>query len=133
VTKDQELGGRGRMHRAYRAMHRNEVTELRAGVWAKEADELFDFVRELDLEDGEELVDMIRRHRWCEADEGTRAIILHEINWVIAAVRERYGMPPFDDSLPSFSDEQPDEPPTLFETIRRHLFDDAPAATSSST
>jgi hypothetical protein len=97
-------------------------------LWAREAEELFTLLREMDLEDGEELVDMIVRHRWCEADEDTRAVVLHEINWAIAAVRERYGMPPFDDSLP-WSGEQP----TLFEIIRRHLFDDATAATSSSS
>jgi hypothetical protein len=61
-----------------------------------------------------ELVDFIAAEDWNAVDADTRFIALHEINNAITKLRERAGLVPIDDALPS-------EHPTAFQLIKSIL------------
>ena len=54
---------------------------------------------------------------WYGADSDTRFQVLRLIDMALVQLRERHGLPPFNDALP-------DEPPTVFQIIREELAHD---------
>jgi hypothetical protein len=84
---------------------RHERSEaLLAGPYANAARDLLDLLDRLTFEGGGRLAAQVRAGPWAAADADTRFLILAAIDNALAGVRERNGLPPFDDNLP-WSDE----------------------------
>jgi hypothetical protein len=66
------------------------------------------------LHDGAALIRLVERGQWRSADLEIRLEILSLIDGAITALREKQGVPPFDDALP-------DEPANVFLAIREVL------------
>jgi hypothetical protein len=58
----------------------------------------------------QQLLEFVRAQDWQRIDYDTRLIALHEVNTAITKLRERNGMPPFNDIL--------DGRANVFQTIR---------------
>jgi hypothetical protein len=67
-----------------------------------------------ELRTARELVNFISAQDWSVVDDDTRAIVLHQINRAVTALRERQGLAPIDDALPG-------EPLTAFQIIRETI------------
>ena len=87
-------------------LHRDVLTRLMAQLKAQRS--------------ARELVNFVAAQDWSVVDADTRAIALFEINNAIVTLRERRGLPPFDDPLPG-------APPNAFQVIRK-ILTELPAA-----
>ena len=85
---------------------------LAAGPYAGTAEALIEFLKQLTLDDGDVLIDMAMI--WQGAPRTTRFLVLQLIDEAMINLRERNGLPPFDD--PMF-----DEPDNAFISIRKIL------------
>lgn len=70
---------------------------LIAGPYAGTAEALIAFLRQLTLSDGDQLIEMARA--WQAASRTTRFLVLQLIDEAIINLRERNGLPPFDDPI----------------------------------
>lgn len=100
--------------RLYREHLREELAMARNSEFSEEVMWLETFLRRMTLDDGEVLIDFIKRGNLPKADQFTRYTTLRIIGSAIAGLRAQNGYPPFDDSLPG-------EQPTVFEIIRAEL------------
>ena len=66
------------------------------------------------MESPNALVEYVRADSWHSADADTRFLVLHLISAAIVQLRERNGLPPFDDPL--FG-----QPPNVFLILRELL------------
>ena len=85
---------------------------LTSGPYAGTAEALVAFLKSLTLDDGEMLIEMAAV--WQSAPWTTRFLVLQMIDEAMIMVRERNGLPPFDDPLWEEED-------NAFITIRRML------------
>ena len=93
---------------------RNEQREkLLAGPYGDQFRSLIDFLDDMSLHDGAALIAMVEAE-WKHADVDTKLEALSLIDRVIIALRERHGLPAFDDPLS-------DEAPSVFQIIREVL------------
>jgi hypothetical protein len=111
TTEDQKLADDARLLRAWRQWH---CEQLQLALTGMHRDVL------------ERLVDFIAVQNWEAIDYDTRQIALHEIATAITRLRERKGLPPFNDALPS-------ECPTAFQIIRKIILLSAQARGSTGT
>jgi hypothetical protein len=110
--QDKELADRDRQARAWRKWRRERINELLAGPHGAAAQELMQFLEQ--LESAPALIEFVKRGPWRNADDDTRFLVLGLIDIAITEVREKRGLPPFDDALPG-------EPPNAFVIIRDML------------
>jgi hypothetical protein len=75
---------------------------------------LVEFLDKLTIDQAPALIEIVEGGGWRNADSDTRLEVTILIGAAIAALRERHGLVPFDDSLPG-------QPPTAFEIIREAL------------
>jgi hypothetical protein len=115
-AREKELRERDELLVLWRKHHRAQRDALLAGQYGVVAQELVASIETMTLDDGAALIDRVVAGPWRSADADTRFVVLQLIDDVLARVRERNGLPPFDDALP-FSD----EPDTVFQIIRREL------------
>jgi hypothetical protein len=115
--RQEALEERGKLFRLWQHWHRQQVEQLRAGPYAAAVHELAGFLETLSLTSGPELIKLVRRGPWRDADPDTRFQILRLIDAALVQLRERRGLAPFNDALP-------DEPPTVFQIIRDDLSHD---------
>jgi len=108
------LEERSRMFRLWKKWHRERVVKPLAGPYSAAARELADFLEMMSLTSGSELIELVHRGPWRGADHVTQFEILRLIDGALAHLRERDGLPPFDDALPG-------EPLTVFQIIRAEL------------
>jgi hypothetical protein len=113
---DEALANRDQQFALWRKWRRERSEALFAGPYADAARDLLNLLDHLSLEDGERLVVGVRAGPWAAADADTRFLILAAIDNALAGVRERNGLPPFDDSLP-----WSDEPLSAFLMLREVL------------
>jgi hypothetical protein len=106
LPRDQqkELADQARLTRAWKARHREQLEEALAGAHGAQISELMALLDRLELSSAAALLAFIRRSDWSSVSYDTRLVVLHEINDRITRMRERHGLPPFDDPLPG----QPD-------------------------
>src|ERR1700719_2202648 len=97
--KDQELDDRGHLLRAWRQWHREELEGRLQGPPGHLLRELLQFLRNMSLKSAPQLIKRIRTQDWRQIDAATKLIILHEINSAVTRLRERNGLPCFDDDL----------------------------------
>jgi len=112
-TQEKALQERHELFALWKKHHREQSDGLLAGPHGAAAQELMDFMQGMTLGDGEELLDRVRAGPWRVADEDTRFIVLSLIDSGLVRLREKNGLPPFDDSIPWLGEEL-----TVFEIIR---------------
>jgi hypothetical protein len=121
--RNKALRERDTMFRRWRQWHGAQLKEALRGPWGEDLAELLEFLAKMGPEDGQALIDLIRRQGWAAAGSGNKYLILREIDLAIIRVRERLKLPPLDSSIPFSS-----EPPTAFELVKGILFDTGDAA-----
>jgi hypothetical protein len=97
---EKELTDNSYLLRQWHAWHAEQRQEAIAGPYGALVQQLFDVLRGLTLRGGAELIAFISSQNWSCVDFDTRLTCLHEINTRISKLRERAGMPPFDDGFP---------------------------------
>jgi hypothetical protein len=116
---EKALEDRNTLARSYRAAVRKEEGELLVrllqGPDAAEVKRFMSFMRVMKLTDGDRFLDFIHHSTWLEKEpKDVRRQILHIIGRTIYRMREREGLPPFDDAI--F-----DEELTVFDRIKELL------------
>jgi hypothetical protein len=96
--RDQKLADDARLIRAWRRWHRERLEQALTSVHREVLERLMAQVA--NLRSARELVNHIASENWSIVDADTRAIVLHEINATITALREHMGLNPIDDPLP---------------------------------
>ena len=107
--REHELADQARLTRVWRAWHFEQLEEALLGLHGGVLERLMVQLKE--LRTARELVNFISAQDWSVVDDDTRAIVLHQINRAITALRERQGLAPIDDALPG-------KPLTAFQIIR---------------
>jgi hypothetical protein len=113
TAQEKKLADDARLLRWWKAWHREQLEEALAGVHRDVLERVMAHLR--NLKSARELVSAMAAEDWSTVDAETRLIVLHELNVVIAALREKQGLPPIDDALP-------DEPNNAFRIIK-NLFE----------
>jgi hypothetical protein len=95
---------------------RSERTDaLLAGPYADAARDLIDLLARLTPDGADMLIEAVTQGPWCNADSDTRFVVLALIDNTIVELRERNGLPPFDDPV------LPDAPLNVFLRLREVL------------
>lgn len=111
---EQALTEREQQFRRWRQWRRERSQALLEGSYADAARGLLDLLDRLTLADGQQLVAHVRAGPWIAADADTRFLVLATIDNVLVELRERTGLPPFDDPLSG-------EPNNVFLMLREVL------------
>jgi hypothetical protein len=98
----------------YRRWRDERREALLAGPYRHPVRRLISFLKSMGLQDGAALIQLVEREQWRSADFDTRHEILALIDNAVISLRERHGLPPFDDALPA-------ELPNVFLLIREAL------------
>jgi hypothetical protein len=115
---DQRLAERAKLNRQYHGWFREQIEAVRQGPYGTRLEQLRQFLDRMTPDDGAELIALVRRQGWHRAADDTRYLVLRVINNSILLVREKHGLPPFDDALD-------DEAPTLSQIVKQTLYSDA--------
>jgi hypothetical protein len=112
------LRERAKLFRSWRYWQSQEREALLTGPYGKAAQELVEFLNKMTLDEGDgwRLLVLIDRGAWHKADPDARYEVRMLIGQAITRLRERNGLPPFDDSLP-----WGDESPNVWERAQRWL------------
>jgi hypothetical protein len=87
-----------------RALHRSRVDRLLAGRDGGRTRRLLTFLQGMTLADGIALLAHVKLDGWLDTDAEARQDALSIISNRIVHLRERAGLPPFDDPLPDTGD-----------------------------
>jgi hypothetical protein len=112
---NKELRDRERLLRQYRGWFREQVKAARQGPYGERLERLRRFLHTMTIDDGDRLIELVDDDHWRDADADTRFLILRMVDNAIVLLREKRGLPPFDDALEG-------EPPTAFQIIKQCLF-----------
>jgi hypothetical protein len=112
--RQEALEERSKLFRLWQQWHRQQVEQLRIGPYGAVIQELGGFLETMSLESGTDLIELVRRGPWRDVDADTRFQVLRLIDAALMQLREKYGLPAFDDALPG-------EPLTVFQIIREEL------------
>lgn len=111
---EQAMADSSKQFRGYIKAKRAELKQLLQGPDGERWRELVNVLRALTLEDGDRLIDFVRRQRLRDADSRARQVAIGLIDDAIDRLRVQNGYAPMDDALPG-------EPPTVFQIIRDEL------------
>lgn len=112
---EKKLQDKSKLLRQWRTWHREREQALLHGAFGPDIQKIKSFLRSMAPESAPELVRLIKDGEWGRrAGADIRHELLVMIGRNIIRLRERHGLPPFDDSLPG-------EPPTAYEAIREIL------------
>jgi hypothetical protein len=114
LTKDEKLAEVQKLSRAYKQRHREQLDAALAGPHGDQISELMTLLDRLELSSAAALLNFVRRCDWSSVSYDTRLTVLHQINETITGMRERHGLPPFDDPLPG-------QPENVFRIVRAIL------------
>jgi hypothetical protein len=90
--------------RAWRTWHHQQLEEVLAGPHAVIATQVVHFLKTMTPASANVLLALMRGQTWASVDANTKFVLLHEINQAITRLREKSGLPPFDDPLPGERD-----------------------------
>lgn len=107
---NKAVDSRDRLNVAWRRWHDEQGEVLLAGPHGDAARHLIAFLGNMGLNQGAELVALVKAGPWRQTDSDTRFEIMALIDARIIKLRERGCLPPFDDPLPG-------ERPNVFLTI----------------
>jgi hypothetical protein len=113
-AKEKALAERDTQFRHWKREHRQELDAALAGPHGGALARLVAFLDTMTMESGQALIERIRVDNWPAADDATRFLVLRLASAAIVRLRERNGLPPFDDPL--F-----DQPPNVFLILRELL------------
>jgi hypothetical protein len=99
----------------WREWRRERSETLLAGPYADAARDLIELLDHLTVDAADMLLERVRRGPWRDADPETRFTVLALIDSAIIELRERQGLPPFDDPV------LPDDPLNVFLILREML------------
>lgn len=111
--QQKALVERDLLFKMWQDWHAERRKDLLNGSHADAAFELINFLERMTLYDGAALLALIEAGPWRNADDDTKFLVLSLIDGDIAYLREREGLPPFDDDL--------GDDPTVFQIIRELL------------
>jgi hypothetical protein len=110
-ARDKALKERDHLLRNWLRWRGERLAQLLAGPQGDAIRALVQFLHDIKFEQAPALVEFIAASQLRIADADIRFEILHLIDRAIARLREKQGLPPFDDALPG-------EAPTAFQIIR---------------
>jgi hypothetical protein len=84
----------------YKIAAKEERAKVLEGAYAERFIQLFKVLDNLGMGGGRALLDFLRAQRWHETPPEVRFQVLQYVDRAAIAVRERAGLPPFDDPLP---------------------------------
>jgi hypothetical protein len=99
----------------WRKWRRERSELLLAGPYTDAARDLIELLDTLTPNAADMLLDRVRCGPWRDADPDTRFMVLALIDTAIIELRERQGLPRFDDPV------LPDDPPNVFLMLREML------------
>lgn len=112
---EKELRDQQTLARRWKKSRREAQAALREGPHGKDVRGIEMFIKSMTPSSAPALVSMIERAEWVkQADRETRFRLLTLVADGIAKLREKSGLPPFDDALLF-------EPPTAFDRIKEIL------------
>jgi hypothetical protein len=114
--RNKALRERDQQFQLWQKWHRKQCEALLAGPHHAPANTLIEFLKDMTLEQGAELIEIVERGPWRDSDVDTRYQVLRLIDHHIAHIRECAGLAPFNDALP-FSH----EPGTVFQILAEVL------------
>lgn len=112
--KQKALAERDLLFRMWQKWHAERREKLLNGPYHVAARQLINFLERMTSRDGEALLALIEAGPWRDADDDAKFLVLSLIDGDIAHLRERKGLPPFNDSLD-------DDDLTVFQLIREML------------
>jgi hypothetical protein len=115
LTKDQKLAEGQKLSRAYKQWQREQLDAALASAHGATVAELMNLLDRLELHSAATLLACVQHTDWSAVSYDVRFTVLHQINETISRLRERNGMAPFDDGLPS-------QPDNAFRRIKQILF-----------
>ena len=98
-AKRKALAERDYLYREWRKWHEEQIGQFLSGEYSDAARELHEFLSKASLDSGDQLIELVKRGPWLEADDDTRYQVLRMINHAIVYLRESNGLAPFDDAL----------------------------------
>jgi hypothetical protein len=101
--RERKLADDARLLRAWKKFHREERDAVRAGPHGVVLAELFRMLENLSRISPAQLVGFAQSIDWAAVDFNAKLVVLHEANVAICKLRERQGLEPIDDALPSES------------------------------
>jgi hypothetical protein len=113
-ARTRALAERDKQFAQWRTWRQERCAALLEGPHADAARSLLAQLNQLTMADSEHLINCVRSGPWVTADATVRQTLLAIIDNTIIELRERNGLPPFDDPLPG-------EPPNAFLTLRELL------------
>lgn len=115
TLQEREQQKQAKQFRWYQVYLREKRDAMLADpVFGMQATHLVGFLKNMQPEDSQSLLQMIEHQQWTNTPRKVRQEILSWCATAIADVRITHGLAPFDDSLM-------DEPPTVFEQLRTLL------------
>lgn len=79
--------------------HQKQLKEFLGGDYADAATELHAFLSKADLDSGDELIALVKRGPWLNANDETKYQVLRILDHAITYLRESNGLEPFDDPV----------------------------------
>jgi hypothetical protein len=113
-AQEKALAERDAMFHSWKRERRAQLDAALAGPRGHALKRLVAFLNVMTLESVGALIDRVRADDWPTADADTRFLVLHLVGVTIMHLRERAGLPSFDDPL--F-----DQPPNAFLRLREIL------------
>jgi hypothetical protein len=104
AAEQKRLKETQRLMREWRAWHREQLEEALAGPHGDVLARLMRLLENLEAHKPSSLLTFVRERNWRDMAYSVRLIALHEINTATTSLRERRGLPPFDDPLPGEGD-----------------------------
>jgi hypothetical protein len=115
TPEEKKLRDQQKLHRQWKNWHKEKAQALLDGPYGKDVQGIKLFLDTMSLSSSAALVRLVNASAWMrEAPADVRHEVLSMIDASIVRLREKNGMPPFDDALPH-------EPPTAFQQIREML------------
>jgi hypothetical protein len=102
----------------WQRFHNARKIELMQGEWCVPAGELVAFLESMTINDADALIELLDRQPWRNADEDTRFLVQSIVGHAIIFLREREGLPPFDDPIPFTDDDEPNASMIIREMLK---------------
>ena len=101
------------MLRAWHAYHKQLCADAINGRSGALVEQLLDILGSLTLQDGKTLIEFVRSQNWHDVDANVRDVCLFAIDGAIMKLRQKAGLPDFDDPIPGSG-----KPENVFQIIK---------------
>jgi hypothetical protein len=94
----------GAAFKARAAFHAEELKEALAGPHGAVVSKTIVALGAMNINNAGALVAAVEQIDWTDVSAKTRVVLLHQVNAAITELREKRGLPPFDDGPPGTAD-----------------------------